>query len=616
MSTVAQDRSQGLHESCDRRFYARTTPQPSTKIVFGTDAGNLGTLLNLSENGLLVSTLLPIAVDSVHRVVLALHGIPEPLSLYLRTIWSDVSARKSGLQLLNLSEDDRMLLRAWALSQAETVRTDTASGRAETADAPPQSSETASQANLRAPAPLTRALIPVRLESPVGAPIRYFWIAALVTILLGATWAAIKTVGPVDSGKSITKGARSKSPNRKTAGEKSTSALATSPAQPDAKMPSDGKTTSASAVTEGQQEHVAVTNQSIAAMPLAGPSTDVHSSSNGGVTEPKHRVTTSQRISRPQSEEGLRGNDTLDSVATDFETRTAPAGNRGTQLKEKEAASSQLAARESTDSASVNSQPAGTVSPQVPTHATTTGSTGVVSGSTDSLPRVLSRDSASSRTPSGHPTSAISSISKAPPADPTALDPKPGPKLENPRPLDSRPMDKGAATPNPNGFGGVSSETLARPSMIDRSAPPPALTTQTLEVPAFSGAAYVRLPGESVVRSPFVTMHIQRSVWVKASHWLWHSHKKVQLGELAARVDPQMPRSAKSYGSITVLATIEKDGQVSSVRPLYGSPQFLGSVMRAVREWRYQPTYVEEKPVETLARIEINFHAPLSTYSR
>jgi len=38
--------------------------------------------------------------------------------------------------------------------------------------------------------------------------------------------------------------------------------------------------------------------------------------------------------------------------------------------------------------------------------------------------------------------------------------------------------------------------------------------------------------------------------------------------------------------------------------------------MRAVREWRYQPTYVEEKPVETLSRIEINFHAPQSSYSQ
>src|ERR1700756_736332 len=274
MSTVAKGQSQGLHESYDRRFYARIAPQATTKIVFGAEAGSPGILLNLSENGLLVSTVLPIAVDSVHRVVLVLHGIPQPLSLYLRTIWSDVSARKSGLQLLNLSEDDRMLLRAWALSQAETVRTDTESVRAGTVDVPSQSSETASRANLRVPSPLKRPLIPVipaQLESPAVTPMRYFWAAALVTILLGATWAAVKTVGPVGSDKSIVKGARSNSPNRKNAR--------------DATMSSEGKTTSASAVTAGQQDHVAVTHQSLATVPLAGPSTDAHSSSNGRVTE-------------------------------------------------------------------------------------------------------------------------------------------------------------------------------------------------------------------------------------------------------------------------------------------------------------------------------------------
>jgi len=603
MSTMAKDRSEGPRESSDRRFYTRIEPQATTKIVFGTDGGNQATLLNLSENGLLVSPALPIAVDSVHRIVLVLHGIPQPLSLCLRTIWSDVCARKSGLQLLNLSEDDRMLLRAWALSQAETVRTDTEVARAKNADAPSQSSETVSRANLRAPSSLTRPIIPAQVESTVVAPMRYFWVAALATIFLGATWAAVKTVVPADSRDSIIKGARSNSPNRKTVGEKGKSA--TSPAQPDATMSSVGKTASASAVTERQQEQVAITNQPTAAMPLTIPSADVQSTSNGRVTKPKHRSSTSQRISHPQGEEGLSGNKS--SVPTDSETQTAPAGDGEPQLEEKESASSQLGARKSTDSASVNSQPAGPVWPQVPTPATTTGSTGVASGSTQDPSRI----------PSGISTSGVRGISKAPPPDPTVLDPKPvDPKLENTTPLDSRSMVKRPATPNLNGSSGGSSETSARPSMIDRSAPPPAFTTQTLEVPAFSGAAYVRLPGERVVRSPSVTMHVQRSVWVKASHWLWHNHKKVQLGELAARVDPQMPPNAKSYGSITVLATVGKDGQVRSVRPLYGSPQFLGSVVRAVREWRYQPTYIEEKPVETLSRIEINFHAPQSSYSQ
>ena len=135
-----------------------------------------------------------------------------------------------------------------------------------------------------------------------------------------------------------------------------------------------------------------------------------------------------------------------------------------------------------------------------------------------------------------------------------------------------------------------------------------------------AGSAYVQLPGERVVRSPDLTIHIQRSVWVKAGHWFWHSRKKVDLGELATRVDPQMPRFAPGYGepqygSITVLATVEKNGQIRSVRPLYGSAQLLPRVSSALRSWRYQPTYVDDQPAETLARIEVDFHRP-DRYSR
>ena len=110
-------------------------------------------------------------------------------------------------------------------------------------------------------------------------------------------------------------------------------------------------------------------------------------------------------------------------------------------------------------------------------------------------------------------------------------------------------------------------------------------------------------------------MHIQRSVWVKAGHWFWHSRKRVDLGEITKRVDPQMPRFASgygtpAYGSITVLATIARNGQVSSIRPLYGAAQLLPSVSTALHNWRYQPTFVDHQPVETLARIEVDFHRP------
>jgi hypothetical protein len=129
-------------------------------------------------------------------------------------------------------------------------------------------------------------------------------------------------------------------------------------------------------------------------------------------------------------------------------------------------------------------------------------------------------------------------------------------------------------------------------------------------------ASFVVLPGERVLKSASVTMHIQRSVWVPGDHWLWHAHKKVALGELTSRVDPQISHLPTTSGTITVQATIDKDGRVSNLKPLNGSFAFLPSVARAIREWRYEPTYLDNKPVETQAQIEVDFRPPTTRASR
>jgi TonB family protein len=129
-----------------------------------------------------------------------------------------------------------------------------------------------------------------------------------------------------------------------------------------------------------------------------------------------------------------------------------------------------------------------------------------------------------------------------------------------------------------------------------------------VELTPYNYNSFVNLPGERVIQSPAVTMHIQRSVWVRGGRWFWHGHKKVALGQLFSRLDPQIPRTER-YGTITVQATIDKEGRITSVRPLYGSPAFLLNVSKAIREWRYEPTYVDNKPVETQAKIEVHFHS-------
>ena len=55
---------------------------------------------------------------------------------------------------------------------------------------------------------------------------------------------------------------------------------------------------------------------------------------------------------------------------------------------------------------------------------------------------------------------------------------------------------------------------------------------------------------------------------------------------------------------------IDKEGRVTDLKPLNGLFSFLPGVARAVREWRYEPTYLDGKAVETRAEIEIDFHAP------
>lgn len=134
-------------------------------------------------------------------------------------------------------------------------------------------------------------------------------------------------------------------------------------------------------------------------------------------------------------------------------------------------------------------------------------------------------------------------------------------------------------------------------------------------------ASYVDLPGERVLRSGSMTMHIQRSVRiprerVPGERLIRRGHMKVSVGELTSRVDPQVSQLPVPYGSITVQATIDKGGYVTNLQPLYGSYTLLPNVARAIREWRYEPTYVDSKPAETQAKIEIDIRPPSARASK
>jgi hypothetical protein len=139
-----------------------------------------------------------------------------------------------------------------------------------------------------------------------------------------------------------------------------------------------------------------------------------------------------------------------------------------------------------------------------------------------------------------------------------------------------------------------------------------------LEVRSPTGfrSSVLELPSERVLESPSVTMRIQRSILLPPTRlwWPFNRNKKVVVGELLSRVDPQVPHVQIGSGSsVRVKATVARDGHVERVQPVNGPATLVPSVVRAIREWRYQPTLADDKPVETECYIEVQFHAPART---
>src|SRR5580700_3359901 len=115
MST-STDHLAGLNVPAERRFYPRVTPSVPIYVAFGSN--NLGTLLNVSENGLQVVTPNRLDLNSVYRVFLPLDGVPGTITVSVRTIWTANSQNSSGIQLLDLSEQDREQIRKWVALQS------------------------------------------------------------------------------------------------------------------------------------------------------------------------------------------------------------------------------------------------------------------------------------------------------------------------------------------------------------------------------------------------------------------------------------------------------------------------------------------------------------------
>lgn len=86
---------------------------------------------------------------------------------------------------------------------------------------------------------------------------------------------------------------------------------------------------------------------------------------------------------------------------------------------------------------------------------------------------------------------------------------------------------------------------------------------------------------------------------------------KITAPRCVHRVEPrytEIARKARIQGPVILEATIDRDGSVINLRSLRGLPMGLTEeAIRAVSQWRYEPTLLGEQPVQVLMTVTVNY---------
>jgi protein TonB len=90
-----------------------------------------------------------------------------------------------------------------------------------------------------------------------------------------------------------------------------------------------------------------------------------------------------------------------------------------------------------------------------------------------------------------------------------------------------------------------------------------------------------------------------------------HSGGQLKPPRLVSSVLPVYPQIAKLAaveGDVVVQASIDKDGNVSSTKVLYGPMMLRQAAVDALSRWKYEPAQLDGKPVATQMTVRIRFH--------
>ncbi len=119
---------------------------------------------------------------------------------------------------------------------------------------------------------------------------------------------------------------------------------------------------------------------------------------------------------------------------------------------------------------------------------------------------------------------------------------------------------------------------------------------------------HVNLPAEAISASPAIAISAQRTLQIQPN--ASGRSERVVIGKLISHSAPFYPVEARNQrieGSVELRARVGRTGQIIGVTPVSGPGLLASAAAAAVREWRYEPTFIDGDPVETLADITIVF---------
>jgi TonB family protein len=139
----------------------------------------------------------------------------------------------------------------------------------------------------------------------------------------------------------------------------------------------------------------------------------------------------------------------------------------------------------------------------------------------------------------------------------------------------------------------------------------PAVTTNRtvlppLDVEVIAGDAHSRIhPGTNAARVEVPQQVTEQSALAAATNAA--EHERMSVEARATATYPALAQHMNVQGSVVLQAVIGTDGVIQNLRVLSGPAILSAAAQQAVREWRFKPVVQDGQPVETKAKITVNF---------